>query len=126
MEFHHIGIACRNIEAEKCMLHAMLEIQESTDCVFDERQNARLCMLKLKDGTKIELVEGDAVNSFLKRRQFLYHTCFTTPAIEAEINNLTELGATLVSEPKEAVLFQQRRVAFLMSEMGMIELLEES
>ena len=107
------------------MLQAMFEIKESTDCIFDGQQNARLCMMTLKDGTRIELVEGDVVNSFLKKRQFLYHICYTTTTLELDIKKLIDLGATLVSEPKGATLFQQRKVAFLMSEMGMIELLEE-
>ncbi len=106
------------------MLKNMFQVDKMTDCIFDELQNAWLCMVSLTDGTQIELVSGDVVDNFLKRKQYLYHTCFTTSAIEKEIDRLVALGAFLVSEPKKAVLFQ-KRVAFLMTEMGLVELLEE-
>ena len=61
----------------------------------------------------------------VKKRQFLYHTCYETENLEEAIQAFEERDARLVSEPKEAVLFGMRRVAFLMTDMGLVELLEQ-
>ena len=82
-------------------------------------------MLTLEDGTKLELVSGKVVEKIVKKRQFLYHTCYETENIEEEIEKLKKLDSFLVSEPKEAILFHNKKVAFLMTNIGLVELVEE-
>ena len=81
-------------------------------------------MMTLKDGTKMELVKGEIVDKLVKRHQFLYHVCYSTRDIGRKIKELEDLGAKMISEPKAAKLFGGKQVAFLMTQLGIVELLE--
>lgn len=124
MKFHHIGIATENIESLIEYLKQILNIKDISETVYDKNQDANLCMLTLEDGTKLELVSGKVVEKIVKKRQFLYHTCYETNDINKEIEKLQKLDSFLVSEPKEAILFKNKKVAFLMTNIGLVELVE--
>lgn len=124
MKFHHIGIATENIESLIEYLKQILNIKDISETVYDKNQEANLCMLTLEDGTKLELVSGKVVEKIVKKRQFLYHTCYETNDINKEIEKLQKLDSFLVSEPKEAILFKNKKVAFLMTNIGLVELVE--
>ncbi|HIU12387.1 MAG TPA: VOC family protein, partial [Candidatus Onthocola stercorigallinarum] len=51
---------------------------------------------------------------------------YSVKNINETITKLQEDGAFLVSPAKEAILFDNKKVAFLMWDLGLIELLEES
>ena len=125
MEFHHIGIATTDINEMISKLKKYFKIKDITETVYDSNQNANLCMLTLESGIMIELISGQVVENILKKRQFLYHTCYTVHNMEQTIQQLIEDGAFLVREPKEAILFSNKKVAFLSWDLGLIELLEE-
>jgi methylmalonyl-CoA/ethylmalonyl-CoA epimerase len=123
MKFHHIGIACRNIEEEIVKISRIHEITKKSAVVFDREQDAELALLTLSDGTRLELISGRQVESMLKKNISYYHLCFEVDDIYQEIKRLTDEGAYLVSSPKPAILFENREVAFLHVSYGMIELL---
>ena len=123
MEFHHIGIATDSIEKSISKLKKYFKIIEISETVYDPNQDANLCMVTINGGIKIELINGKVVENILKKRQYLYHTCYTVEDIEKTIKELEEDGAFLVSEPKEAILFNNKKVAFLMWDLGLIELI---
>ena|SRR5579871_2604074 len=125
MHFHHVGIACRNIEEEARNIAAIHEVREQSPLVFDPAQNAELMLLTLADGTRLELVAGPQVETFLKKKITYYHLCFEVSDIHAAIENLLQTGAILLSPPKPALLFDGREVAFLQVSYGMIELLSQ-
>ena len=125
MKLHHIGIATEDIENLVEYLKQILNIKDISETVYDKNQDANLCMLTLEDGTKLELVSGKVVEKIVKKRQFLYHTCYETENIEEVKEKLKKLDSFLVSEPKEAILFQNKKVAFLMTNIGLVELVEE-
>ncbi len=125
IRFHHIGIATADIPKMQEYLKQIARIIDMTDIVFDEQQKAYLCMVTLSDGTQIELIAGPMVEKLVKKRNFLYHTCYEVADMDGKIECLIQNGAMVVSEPKEAVLFGCRRVAFLATDMGLIELVEE-
>ncbi len=124
MKFHHIGIATNNIEETLSKLKKYFNIKEISKIIYDDNQDANLCMITLDDDIKIELINGKVVENLLRKRQYLYHTCYSVKDINATINNLIEDGAFLVREPKEAILFENKKVAFLMWDLGLIELVE--
>lgn len=126
MRFHHLGIACRNISETLEFVQKSFDVAHTSDIIFDKNQDVDLCLLTLSDGSHIELVSGNAVEKFVKKRQSLYHTCWQVSDIEQAIEILYKNGAILISPPTEAILFDNRRVAFLFSEIGIIELLEEN
>ncbi|MCI8853031.1 MAG: VOC family protein [Lachnospiraceae bacterium] len=125
MIFHHIGIASADMGEALAYVRALFPVREVSETVYDEKQDASLCMVTLEDGSRMELITGPVVAGRVKKRQFLYHTCYETADLEESIRHFEEQGALVVSEPKEAVLFSMRRVAFLMTELGLLELLEQ-
>lgn len=125
MKFHHLGIATDNIPAMQNKLKKLFNIKATSEIIFDPEQNASLCMITTNEGFNIELISGEIVANILKKRQYLYHTCYSTLAIDETITTLVNEGALLVSEPKPAILFDNRKVAFLMTDLGLIELVEE-
>jgi len=123
MKFHHIGIACGNIDEEIANISKIHAIIDRGPTVFDKEQNAELVLLTLADGTNIELIAGKKVEMLLKKNITYYHLCFEVEDINAEIQRLLNAGAFLISPPKPALLFNNRQVAFLNVSYGMIELL---
>lgn len=126
MRFHHIGIACRDISETLEFINKSFAIEDVSEIIFDEIQNVELCLVTVTDGPHIELVAGKTVEKFLTKKQFLYHTCWQVNDIEQAIEKLYENGAMLISAPQQAILFDNKRVAFLFSDIGIIELLEET
>lgn len=124
MKLHHIGIATGDIENTKKYMQNLFNIENISETVYDANQDARLCMLRMTDGTQIELIQGKVVEKLVKKRTLLYHTCYEVKDMEKQIEDLVAQGSMLVSEPKEAILFGNKRVAFLTSNLGLIELVE--
>ncbi len=125
MKFHHIGIATDDIPSLIEKINKYFNLKNITDIVYDELQDGSLCMVTLDDGTNIELISGNIVENIVKKRRYLYHTCYSVEDIDSTIKSLISDGATLVSDTKEAILFDNKRVAFLMWDLGLIELVEE-
>ncbi|ABM03430.1 methylmalonyl-CoA epimerase [Psychromonas ingrahamii 37] len=126
MNLHHLGIATDDINRTLKYVNNIYNISNVTDIIYDELQEAYLCMVTLNDNNKIELVSGKQVSIYVKKNIQLYHTCWEVDDINKAIDVHLDCGAILVSEPKKAVLFNDRKVAFLYSELGLIELLERN
>ena len=125
MKFDHIGIACEDINSLISKLKKFMNIVSVSDIVYDELQDANLAMITLDDNTKIELISGNIVANVVKKRQYLYHTCYKVADINKTMNELIDNGALQISEIKKAKLFDNKRVVFLMWDLGLIELVEE-
>lgn len=54
------------------------------DTVYDENQDANLCMLTMSDDIMIELISGAVVGNLVKKRQYLYHACYSVKNIDGE------------------------------------------
>lgn len=124
MRFHHLGIACKNLDQELESIRSLHEVVSVSEIVFDPEQNARLCMIGTAEGLNIELIAGGQVENLVKKRISYYHVCYETDDLEAEIESFRDKGAFVVSDPKPAILFQGKRVAFLLVSYGLIELVE--
>ena len=125
-KFHHIGVACDDIEHTRQFIGSFMDVVSESKIVFDELQNATLCMLSISGGLQIELIEGEQVKSLLKRGISYYHTCYSVQDIEKAILYLQTKGNVFViSDAKPAILFNDHKVAFLKTPLGVIELLEE-
>ena len=127
MKFHHVGITVEDIDSGLQMWKEIfIDVLEqlSVKKCFDPLQEIELCLFEVGN-LKIELVSGEKVKNFLRRGTKIYHICFEVDNLERKIENLINKGCILVSPPKPAVLFEGRRVAFLITPMGfLIELLE--
>ena len=129
---HHIGWAVESIE------RAVLEFQmmgyRLIKMCDDESRNVRLALLGLEEGNcgdyLIELVEplqsGSPVDSVVRRGGGVYHVCFEVDDIQKSVEMLVSRGYILVESPREAELFEGRKVAFLWKNgIGLVELLEK-
>lgn len=126
LQFHHIGIACQDIESHAHWIRQAFSVCQESDITWDPEQQVNLLMIELEDGSRIELVQGDTVKGFLEKEVSFYHVCYATNDIEQAINRFVNQGAVLVSPAKPAILFGGKRVAFLQTAMGLVELLEDS
>lgn len=126
MKFHHIGIACKDLNIAKEWVKSTHSIAEEIGPAVDELQNASFIILRTEDGFVIELIAGDQVATFVKKGIHLYHICYAVNDLDKTIDDLKEKGAIVISPPKPAKLFEDNRIAFLNTPLGIIELIEES
>lgn len=125
MKVHHIGIACHDINQAIEELKQFHTIIWQSEIVEDPLQNAHLCLLKTDMGLDFEFISGPQVERMLKKGITYYHICYEVKHIEKAIEELSSKGAKVASEPKPAILFNNKRVAFLFLPYGLIELVEE-
>lgn len=124
MRFHHIGIATDDISKELEEMIRVFGNPEICELCYDPAMKVELCLVNFH-GLNMEFVSGEVVKNLVDKRIKLYHICYEVSNLDLKIKELTQNGALLISEPKEATLFDQRRVAFLMLRNGIIiELLE--
>ena len=125
MKLHHIGIATKDIKVTKDYIKNLYPIVKETDIIYDANQDAELCMLTLEDGLGLELIMGEKVNSFVGKKQYIYHLCFEVEDIEEAISEYRRCRDIIMTNPTPAALFDNRRVAFVFSKIGIIELVEK-
>ncbi|MBF0558389.1 MAG: VOC family protein [Nitrospirae bacterium] len=125
LNFHHIGIACSNIGQAREWIRKAHGIMSESAVVYDPEQDAELCILKTEDGSTIELISGRKVENLVNKGISYYHICYSVPDIEQATKELVDKGAMVISGPKIAVLFDNKRVSFLFTPTGIVELLED-
>ena len=125
MKIHHIGIVCKNIEKAVRDYGKLFEIVEQSPIIYDDLQRAQLCMVKTNTGLDVEFISGEQVEGLLKQKISYYHLCYEVDDLEKSIEQFEANGALTVSAPKPAILFGGKRVAFLLTKIGLIEFVEE-
>ncbi len=128
LTFHHIGIACRNIEKTKRFYISMG--YEAAPTVDDSIQHVRVCFLEKHGEPRIELLEPlDDLNPLSRTLEAVgvtpYHSCYQVQDIKAAIEDLRSQRFLLVSGPVPACAMNNRQVAFLYKkDNGLVELVE--
>ncbi len=122
MKFHHFGIACKDINKTSRLLKKNFLAKKIIGKTYDPNQKVFLSLFKIGN-TKIELVSGNSVKKF-QNNKMIYHICYQVKNIETQIKKLVNQGCVLVIGPVPAKIFKLKRVAFLYSCIGLIELLE--
>lgn len=125
MKLHHIGIATNDIEEMVTYLNKMYKVIDKTDIIHDPLQKTDLCMLTLEDGSCLELIKGEKVNRFVDKKQYLYHLCYEVEDLDEKLKKYRECGDIIMMKPTPAILFNNKRVAFVFSKIGIIELVEK-
>lgn len=132
MTFHHIGIACYDIE-ESSQFYLSQGYTKS-ETVYDPIQNVYICFcenLMVGGGTCVELISPkDDTSPVCKNLQrngvSPYHICYETENLEEAISELKKQKFIIVSKPSPAVAFGGKRVCFLFSKtVGLVELVEK-
>lgn len=126
MKLHHIGIATDDIEKTVAYLKKIMKVKKISETIWDSNQEVYLSMITLEDNSNIELICGKKVESFIKKGTFIYHICYEVKNIDFEIENIVKNGGFIISQPTEAILFNERKVAFIYTNIGIVELLEEN
>jgi len=121
MKFHHLGIATKNLEETLEWMKNTFEIKYISDITFDKNQNANLILIETKDMI-FELISGDIVKNLVNKNITYYHICYEVKSIKKTVE---KLNGILISPPKNALLFNNKKVCFVMTNIGLIELLEE-
>jgi methylmalonyl-CoA/ethylmalonyl-CoA epimerase len=125
MKFHHIGIACKDINEQLNLIKIIFPEAILKKPIYDPLQNASLSLIIMNDLT-IELISGEPVKNLVEKGMAGYHICFSVSDMKKTITQLINNGAIIVSNPKPAVLFKNKNVAFLHTKLGLIELLGEN
>lgn len=123
----HVGIAVANLELAVETYVRSLGAVADAETFADDNQHVRLRFLNL-GGMRIELLQPDSEHSplhnILKRGIGVYHVCYEVDDLDAGLARLQAEGVKVISPPKPAVAFDNRRVAFTMCQGFMVELLE--
>lgn len=121
---HHIGLISRNLVEELAFIQAFSQVLSVRGPIHDETQDVDLCLVELLDGTRIELVSGLKVKNLQSKGVHAYHICFEVDQMEDAASTLVKAGAITVLGPVPAKLFDDRQVAFFMTPVGLVEILE--
>jgi len=127
LQFHHIGVACRDIEKE-IRAFATIGYRLEGERFSDPLQKIHGCFLA-GPGPRLELLapmdDTSPVMSWLHKGVKMYHQAYEVESIEAAITALVADHAVVVSAPKPAVAFGGCKIAFLLCpNFLLIELLE--
>ena len=132
MKLSHIGIIVKDIEEGIKNHEALFGYKQLGPIVDDQTQKVRVVLMGTSDSdpVKVELIsplsEDSPVTDLLKKRQALYHLCYSVPDIEEAKMKARKSGAIVISKPVEAPLFDNRKICFLFTkDHYVIELVED-
>ena len=125
MKLHHLGIATKNIEKTELFINSTHLVKSKIGPVWDKNLKANVCIIEVLGDLSIELVSGPAVESLLKKNISLYHYCYEVDDIDKKIKEFIKFGAVIITNPTPAILFDNRLVTFLLTPIGIIELLNK-
>jgi catechol 2,3-dioxygenase-like lactoylglutathione lyase family enzyme len=126
LKLHHVGCAVPSIEVGLRPYTQALGFSRVSKIVEVTSQKVRVCFIETAPDVFVELVQGLAedspVSSFLKRRQYYYHVCYSTPNVRETIEHLEVNGFRRLSLfTSEA--FSNTDCGFLLTpEMALVEL----
>lgn len=124
--FHHVGFVVARIEDCIASMAEQLYSNWDGEIIHDPLQKVRVAFLTPRSGpmARIELVEPagpDApVNRFLQAGGGLHHVCYETGDLEAELARARSLGAAVLRQPKPAVAFGGRRIAWVITKQKLL------
>lgn len=128
--FHHIGIACRDIDKSKVFY--VDQGYTAAPTTLDPLQRVKVCFLEKQGAPRLELLEPVGEDSPVARILAAsgvtpYHMCYEVENLEDAIARLRARRFLLVNSPVPACALGDRRVAFMFQkDTGLIELVEAS
>lgn len=126
LNLHHVGCAVTSIEDGLKPYRDALGFSRISEIITVASQNVRVCFVETAPGVCMELVEPTAedspVSGFLKRRQYFYHVCYSTPNVAATVEHLESQSFRRLSI-FDSEAFNGTPCAFLLSpELALVEL----
>ena len=128
IRFHHIGVACRNLDQEEQRYRDLGYTREGSD--FTDPIQGILGRFLIGGGPRLELLvetPGKAVlTPWIRKGIRLYHLAWEADDLDAASRQFVDRRAKVVVPPVPAVAFEGRRISFLMlPNLQLIELIEE-
>jgi methylmalonyl-CoA/ethylmalonyl-CoA epimerase len=128
MTFHHVGVACRDLDAETEAFGVLGYQPEGVDFV-DDGQGIRGRFM-VGPGPRLELLVGlpgsSVLEPWLDKGIKFYHQAFVVESLSASLQELRGEGNRMVSPPTPAVAFGGRHIAFVvLRNMAMVELIQQ-
>ena len=116
LTFHHVGVACENIEQEAAHLATLGYVREGS--VFEDPVQGVRGLFVGGQAPRLELLEplgtSGVLTPWLKAGVKLYHLAYEAGGLEPAIAEMRKQRAKLIVPPVPAVAFGGRRIAFVM------------
>jgi len=130
MDFHHVGVACRNLDADERVFAALGYGREGDD-FFDPIQGIHGRFLVKEGAPRLELLvdhEADgALAPWLRKGTKFYHMAYEVDDLPGTSDRLVALGAKVTVTPVPAVAFGGRAITFLMlPNLALVELISKT
>ena len=131
---HHTGIAVSSIEAKLPFYFNALGMKQLSKIIHDPIQKVKVVLLGYTADDQhppfIELVEpvgsNTPIDRFLQQNISIYHFCLEVPDIEAALQTARTNKAIIIQRPVPAVLFNNRKIAWILTpDKYLIEFLEQ-
>jgi catechol 2,3-dioxygenase-like lactoylglutathione lyase family enzyme len=133
MKFNHVGLVVENIEKSAEFYVNVLKMEKITEVIYDPNQRVHLLFIEDQkiNGLVYELIqpidESSPSAQWLEKGNSLQHFCYEVKDINKGIDYLKQNGGVLFVRPIQAIAFNNRLIAFLLTkEKVIIELLEEA
>lgn len=127
-QFHHIGVACNDLERDKKAFQ-FLGYQAESACFEDSIQGIQGQFMVANGQPRIELLQNledsTTLTSYLEKGVKLYHFAYSVNQIEKACEYLIRCRAKVMSPLKESAYFGKRICFLMLSNMFLIELVEE-
>jgi methylmalonyl-CoA/ethylmalonyl-CoA epimerase len=128
LSFHHIGVACRDLETEARNFSFLGYTQEGL--YFEDPIQKIRGFFLTGGGPRLELLapldETSPVIPWLQRGVKFYHQAFETPSLDESLNSLVAKRGKIVTGPVPAVAFGGLPIAFVMMPgLLLIELIQQ-
>jgi FkbH-like protein len=125
--FHHVGLACADLDAEERVFARLGYTREGPD--FEDPVQGIRGRFLVGAGPRLELLcelpTGTVLGPWLRKGVKMYHVAYEAVDLAAADIAVTAFGARRVVAPVPAVAFGGRRIAFYMMPNGfLIELIE--
>lgn len=122
LRFHHVGVACRDLEAEERM-YAQIGYTREGDDFEDPIQGVRGRFL-IGGGPRLELLSelpgSTVLTPWLRKGVKMYHFAYEVSDLTAADTSVVSFGAKQLVAPSPAVAFAGRCIAFYMLPNGFV------
>ena len=118
LAFHHVGVACTDIDAEAKLFAALGYVAEGAK--FEDPVQGVRGRFMAGQSPRVELLQplgtapAGVLAPWLTHDIKLYHLAYVVPDLAPAIETLRMRGGKLVVAPVPAVAFGGRKIAFLM------------
>ncbi len=129
MIIDHIGIVVKNIPDAIEHWKTIFGYEQMTEIVENTRQKVKVVFLKKENSQTIKLIEPSDETSpifaLAKRGGGLHHLCFKCDSLEKQLDEFTEKGLRILTQPQPGEAFDNENIAFVFAKNGLnVELID--